>query len=237
MNNNWITYESENYIFNFHKGSVAENKIKEIIQLQERVFKFICNVLKVNFNYKIKYYLCNSPTEVGELCGDNEPCNGFARRPNEIYAVVNQNIECTGYHEDAHIISYALAVPLQAFMREGLAIYFDKQWYGISNFSWANYFIKNDKYIRITKLMKNEEFFKYSCKLTYPIAGAFTEYIISLYGIEKYKKFYMKITEDFEKVCLDIFNIEFDELEKNFIQYVGDFNINEEVEKIMKNFE
>jgi len=32
--------------------------------------------------------------------------------PNEIYAVYNDKVKCIGFHEDAHIISYNIAVPL-----------------------------------------------------------------------------------------------------------------------------
>ena len=114
----WLTKESDNYIFNYHVGSVAEKEIEKVINLQETCYDFVCSCLDVNMEVKIKYYLCNSPIEVGELYGDNEPCNGFARKPNEIYAVYNDNVKCVGFHEDAHIISYNIAVPPQTFMRE-----------------------------------------------------------------------------------------------------------------------
>lgn len=80
----WNKVESENYIFNYLEGSIAEKEIKEIINIQEGCFRYITNTLNVDFKGKIEYYLCETAKQVGELYGDNEPCNGFARRPNKI---------------------------------------------------------------------------------------------------------------------------------------------------------
>ena len=65
--------ESKNYIFNYNEGSVAEKQLEKIINIQETCFEFICNTLEVNMPCKINYYLCDSPEQVGEIFGDNEP--------------------------------------------------------------------------------------------------------------------------------------------------------------------
>lgn len=109
----WIKIESDNYIINYHAGSIAEKDIEKIIELQETCYDFICKTLTIKMDIKIKYYLCESAKEVGELYGDDEPCNGFAKEPNEIYAVYNDEVKCIGFHEDAHIISYNISTPPQ----------------------------------------------------------------------------------------------------------------------------
>ncbi|MDO7205810.1 hypothetical protein Q5M85_18660 [Paraclostridium bifermentans] len=82
---NWIIKESDHYIFHYHKNSIAENMIDDIVEEQEDCFNHISRVLKINFNIKINYYLCNSAEEVGALYGDNDPCNAFARKNLIIY--------------------------------------------------------------------------------------------------------------------------------------------------------
>lgn len=231
--NNWIIKESENYTFHYHKNSVAQNMIDDIVNTQELCFKHICKVLDVKFNNKIKYYLCNSPKEVGILYGDNEDCNAFARNPNEIYAVVNEDVQCIGYHEDSHIISYSINTPPQVFIREGLAMYFDKQHFGISNLVWAKYFISANKYISISKLIDKDSFYKYSWSLTYPIAGAFTEYLITIYGIGKYKLFYKSLNEDFKGCFNKVFGISLEEFERDFTLYLDSFKVNEKLLQLL----
>lgn len=57
-------HKSEHYIFNFNEGSKAEKDIEAISSMQERCYKYICQVLKTEPSFKIQYYLCDSPQEV-----------------------------------------------------------------------------------------------------------------------------------------------------------------------------
>ncbi|RDY28150.1 hypothetical protein CHL78_006030 [Romboutsia weinsteinii] len=230
----WSIKESKNYIFHYHKDSVAENMIDEIINNQEYCFNHISKVLNINFGTKIKYYLCNSSEEVGAIYGDNEPCNAFARKPNEIFALVNEEVQCIGYHEDSHILSYSISTPKQVFIREGLAMYFDKHHWGISNSNWVSYFTASKKYISISALISNEEFYKYPWNITYPIAGAFTDYLITIYGIEKYIEFYKVLDSDFEGCFYKVFGIGFKQFEDNFIHYISSLKTSKELFKLLE---
>ena len=101
-------FESRHYIFHFGEATKAERDIESIAAYQESCFQHICAVLGVTPEFKIEYYLCDSPEEVGRIYGDNDPCNGFASPPNKVYAVYNEHIQCIGFHEDAHLISYVI---------------------------------------------------------------------------------------------------------------------------------
>lgn len=228
----WKKVESNKYIFNYLEGSVAEKEIKEIIDSQEGCFRYINNTLNVDFKGKIEYYLCETAEQVGELYGDNEPCNGFARRPNKIYAVYNSNIRCIGFHEDAHIISYGINIPDSAGVREGLAMFFDRKWHGISNLDWVQFYINENKYKSIVHMLDDEEFYKVDCNVSYPIMGAFTEYLILCYGIKKYKEFYsfQKVKEGFMKV----FGQDIEILEKEFREYINLFGISDELLHLLR---
>jgi len=68
--------------------------------------------------------------------------NRFANHPDEIYAVYNGEIKCIGYHEDANILSYTTNRPKSNFIREGLAMYFDKFWWDKTNEEWVLLFLK-----------------------------------------------------------------------------------------------
>ena len=228
----WKKVESENYIFNFLNGSIAEKEINEIILCQEGCFKYITNVLQTNFKGKIEYYLCETAKQVGELYGDNEPCNGFARLPNKIYAVYNNDIKCIGFHEDAHIISYGINIPNSAAIREGLSMFFDRKWHGLSNLDWVQFYINENEYISIVDMIEDEIFYNIDCNISYPIMGAFTEYLILRHGIEKYKKFYSfkEIKEGF----LNVFGHDIEVFEKQFKEYMSLVGISEELLTLMK---
>jgi len=112
---------------------------------------------------KLEYYLCNSPEEVGM------------------------------FHEDAHLISYVINRPESVAIREGLAMYFDKTWWKISNQEWVSRFLKTGQYIPVAQLLDEERFYAEDCAVTYPIMGAFTEWLIKSFGIEKYLQFYQYV--------------------------------------------
>ncbi len=38
-------------------------------------------------------------------------------------------------------------------IREGLAMYFDRKWWGIQNLDWAGYYLQTGRYIPVKKLL------------------------------------------------------------------------------------
>lgn len=217
----WTYKESANYVFNYKSGSFAEGDIEKIKEIQEKCYKHICKTFGGKLCSKIEYYLCDTPSEVGELYGDNEPCNGFARRPNKVYAVYNEEVKCIGFHEDAHIVSYeVLGIPEEVFLREGLVMFLDKGYKKISNETWVKFFIEKDKYIHIKELMKNHRFYEESPDITYPISGAFVEYLISTYGLEKFKEFYRNKNEKINERVLEVYKIDIEVIEEDFKDYI-----------------
>ena len=145
-------FESDHYIFHYGEETKAERDIQSIADCQENCFRFICDVLGITPEFRIEYYLCDSAEEVGR----NDPCNAFASPPDTVYAVYNEHIQCIGFHEDSHLISYIINRPDCPAVREGLAMYFDRKWWGIQNMDWAGYYLKTDRFIL--------KFAKSSCK-------------------------------------------------------------------------
>lgn len=227
-----IQFESEHYIFHFNENSKASQDIKDIAAYQEKCFRYICSVLHVSPDFKIQYYLCNSPEEVGTIYGDNEPCNGFAAMPDTIYAVYNEEVRCIGFHEDAHIISYIVNRPDCPAIREGLAMYFDRKWWGIQNLDWVGFFLKHGLYLSVDKLLDKDFFFDQDCAVTYPIMGAFTDYLIATYGIEHYLKMYR--TQNITTALLDVYGKTPTELNRDFTDYVRLFRVDAVLEKRME---
>lgn len=224
-------FESEHYIFSYNHDSKAEDDIKEIAACQEACFQYICSVLKVKPEFKIEYILCDTPEEVGRIYGDDEPCNGFAAPPNTVYAVYNSGIQCIGFHEDAHLISYTVNRPDCPAIREGLAMYFDRKWLGIQNMDWVSYFIKKDLYLPVDALLDKATFFDADCSITYPIMGAFTDYLISTYGIETYMAFYSR--QNMALAMEEVFHKTPAEINRDFVAYLRLFTLDTVLENRM----
>jgi hypothetical protein len=225
----WLKKESDNYIFHYRPDSLAEEEIDQIIEYQEECCRYICNVLDVDLKMKLKYYFCDSREEVGQIYGDNEPGSGFTRMPNEIYAVYNENIKCIGYHEDAHIISYTIARPEQNFIREGLSMFFDKTWWGVANLAWAKYFYGKESCPSIGDMMVKEKWIETPETIGYTVSGAFAEFLITSFGIEKYKELYRQLSADFRKAILGVYQLSIEELEQEFIGYLDKVMVRDEI--------
>lgn len=227
-----VQFESEHYIFRYGANTKAEQDIVKIATYQESCFQYICSVLGVTPEFKIEYYLCDSPEEVGRIYGDNDPCNGFAALPNKIYAVYNEQVKCVGFHEDAHIISFTINRPACPAITEGLAMCFDRKWWGIQNLDWTGHYLKTGRYIGVDKMLNREGFFSEDCSITYPIMGAFTDWLIATYGIERYMQMYKQ--QNMAEAMLLVYQNTPEELNKAFTDYVQMFGIDEMLEQRME---
>lgn len=225
-------FETEHYVFNFEAGTVAERDIEAIAAGQEACFRYISDVLNVQPAFKINYFLCDSPGAVGRIYGDDEPCNGFTVAPDTIHAVYNDEIRCVGFHEDAHIISYIVNRPDCPAVREGLAMYFDRRWWGISNMDWTGYYLKTGRYVSAERLLDEATFFSLDCALTYPIMGAFADYLISKYGVQAFMGMYAQ--QDIPRAMETVYHKTPAELNLDFESYAGIFRIDPVLEERME---
>ncbi len=226
------TYITKHYIFTYKENTLISNDIELIAEEQESCFNKICSVLKVEYPEKIRYYLLDSPEEVGKIYGCDEPINGFAIwGENKIYAVYNETIKCIGPHEDAHLISFIINAPKSYFITEGLAMYFDETWWGVDNDIWSSYYKETNNDLSISKLLNNQEFDNYNCEITYPIAGSFTKYLILTYGIDAYLELYRVKDEPSDNDFKRIFNLTLQEIETSFWQKISKVNYNLETIK------
>ena len=224
-------FESEHYIFHYGANTKAEQDIEKIAACQESCFRYICGVLGMTPGFKIEYFLCDSPEEVGRVYGDDDPCNGFAALPDKIYAVYNEQVQCIGFHEDAHIISFTINRPPCPAITEGLAMYFDRKWWGIQNLDWTGYFLNTGRYIPVDKMLDRECFFEHDCSITYPIMGAFTDWLIATFGAEKYMEMYKQ--KNMAEALTLVYQKTPEELNEAFVKYAALFRIDEVLETRM----
>ena len=241
-----MEHATDHYVFHYPEHSMAQKDIIQISALQEECYAYISSCLGTESIGKIHYHLFNTPEEVGRQYAvthdndDDEPCNGFALPDtvskdglNHVYAVYSDTIQCIGFHEDAHIISYSLGRPVSQFIREGLAMFFDRYWWGIDNDSWSRWYLEQGKMPSIKDLLQNEYFRIYDDTITYPIAGAFTSYLIARYGMDRYIQFYQTSDDDAEQACGSAFHESITGIETGFKRYINLFHLRKEVRRLM----
>ncbi len=228
------TYTTDHYIFNYHKNSVAEREIAAIANTQEECFAQITRQLDVSFPMKIEYFLCNSAEEVGMYLEEKTPCYGFADSPNKIYAVYSDEAKCIGAHEDAHIISYQINHPESTFLREGLAMYFDKEWWSIPNEKWSKYYLELGMVPELSDLLEDEYFFTLGCEQSYPIAGCFVSWIIEMYSKDMFLEIYRE-QGDYAKKLEEKLQKPPQEINRMFQEYIRKADLDEELRVKMSN--
>ena len=73
-------------------------------------------------------------------------------------------------------------------------------------------------------LLENERFFALDCGLSYPIVGAFTEYLLLTYGTERYRLFWQKENGG-EEGFREAYGKTTGELSREFEQYLTLFSL------------
>lgn len=198
------TYETQHYRFVFTGGSLAEKNIKSIAEGQEYCYSNFLKSFNLRSSLRINYYLFSSALECGKQYrllhpeqysenDEDEEVNGYTLYPDNVFATYNKKVKCIGYHEDVHLLMAEQYGNLEScFVKEGIATAYDKVWWGIANEYWAKKVIESKVIKEMEKLYENEEFFKFDCRYSYPVAGAFTSWFLAKYGMENYKIYYKR---------------------------------------------
>ena len=219
---------SMHYVFHYRPGSAADRDLAKIIQIQEKCFQKITNELGVKPTFPLHYVLCETPDEVGVIYGDNEPCNGFADTPDTVFAVYSDNVSCIGPHEDTHLIATLIARPDSNFIREGLAMYMDRCWWGRPNEKWAAEFIQANQSISLEELLCNERFWVFPEEITYPLSGAFTRWLVEEMGMRRYLEVVYRDGNQTLASIEAFFGRSFSEIEQVFREWIAKTTKNHE---------
>lgn len=234
--NTLVTYESEHYTFNVPKDSFAEKSILSVIELQEKCYKDFLSSFNVKSKLVIKYYIFSSSLECGKqyrllypeeynASDPDESINGYTFYPDTVFATYNESIKCVGYHEDVHILmDEQFGDITSCFVKEGIAMSFDKEWWHIKNEYWAKILIEKGLLANIETYYENDRFFENDDRYTYPMAGAFTSWLIRRIGLDAYKKYYGSFIQK-ESYPLESYR---KNLVEEFIKYIIGIEIDNE---------
>lgn len=221
--NAWLTKETEHYLFHFKAGSLAEQELEQIVTEQEGCFREITQTLQLFPRHRITYWLCSTRKEVMQASQIDFETNGITfTDPDgpEIYAVYNQEVKCTGFHEDVHAITCQFASPASSAIVEGLAMFFDKVWWKIPTEVCTRVYQEDGKCLDVSRwTADNNAFFQVSDTITYPVMGAFTAFLIGRFGMEKYKALYLAC-DDTARRFTQVYDMSLEEAELAFTAFI-----------------
>ncbi len=219
-----LEYCTDHYVFHYSKGSMAERDIVQIAEKQEAGFRRICDALKVEPDFPVECYLLDSLAQMARIEG--RPVGGCFHAPNMVFVVYNGERRAMGPHEDAHLVSWLIGDPCTA-VQEGLAMWFDRGYNGADNLSWTVWFLHKGMCPSIDDLITRDDdhFHMLDERITYPVMGIFTAWLIAGAGMERYLEFYKykDSAEGFRKV----YGRSAAELNELFVKYVKQFQIKE----------
>ena len=226
----WQEIESLHYLFHYKKSSYAHKYISLIMEEQEQRLNEILGFFPVTLPRKIDYWLCDTREEISILA-DYEPTNGlFCWDDNNIekvrlYAVYNQSMQCTGYHEETHAVTHFLNEPSSSALVEGVATFMEKTWWGIDNHVCTHLYYLAGKYVSVGALIwdkqENDEFFwSIDCAISYPCMGAFVAFLLSKLETDAFLTLYQYQGEDWKEEIERIYKCSFEELETEFLNYI-----------------
>ena len=111
-------------------------------------------------------------------------------------------------------------------------MYFDRKWWGIHNMDWTGYYLRSGKYLPVDKLLDKECFFGYDCAVTYPIVGAFTDWLISRWGMERYLQLFRK--KNIPAAMAQVYGKTPEQMNRDFVRYVSLFKTDDVLERRME---
>lgn len=219
-------HQTEHYVFHYRPDTVAAKDIGQIVKEQESCYARITEALQVRPDFPLHYVLVEHAAEVGVLyqahCGvEIGPINGFAAAPDTVVAVYNDDVKCIGMHEDTHLIAALVGDPWEGFLCEGLAMYMDAIWWSEPNELWVRRFLDDGRYIQPSRLLDNNCFYAAPCEVTYPIAGAFTRYLIEMLTMPVFLREIYVASDDVDTCLQKLLNKPIHVVEAEFIAWVS----------------
>ncbi len=230
---NWLMSESAHYFIYYRPGSPASENIEGISKNLDSCFVDVLTELDVKCTAKIHYYLYNSVDDLERSTG--RPFFGFATGEfqcvAQAYTSASRRLDA---HETVHIIVHmTIGLGRLRFLAEGIAEAtahaHDEGPPGLLNLHvWAKVFLHEDRLYALSD-MTNNDWFKEITRsarsgVLYTTCGSFVRYLTDEYGLQRFKMFYPRATEnDYEEVFREIYGMSIHDFEEEWHEYLRDY--------------
>lgn len=215
---NWLKKDSGHFEFHF----LSEQKMnQQDIEFQEKNLNKETAYLKVSPpKTKIQYFLHPNKQSLKDVINFNGNAvtvlSGPPDDPKTLFEL--HTVYPRDKHEIIHVLLFPKGLPLLIWT-EGIAVSRSEVWHGQKVKDAARDVLKKTK-LSLLDLI-DEKSFKKDEMISYPIAGAFVEFLSEKYGIELFMNSYV----DLGKLGQNITMVELDKiLTKTYLKKMSDLN-------------
>jgi tetratricopeptide (TPR) repeat protein len=232
LESEWEVAESKHLRIHYRRGSAADTDIDRILAAHEEVYSKICGLLRVEVPKKIGYFLFSSQDEATR-------CNGAllnsSDRSRQVFALYSDSLKrATTAHELTHVIAYSIC-PLSTrqrleFLSEGLAEAmvgrFERPLQRGSPDELATKLIEQGQVPALSELLSNQRFKTMDPSITYTVAGSFVDWLLSTYGIQRFKTIYKGLSprhtpEQVDTILTEVYGRDLEQLKSDWLAYLG----------------
>lgn len=224
-------YSTKHFDIYYSSKYYNSDDIKEVAKIHEFYFEEISKQLNIDFPHRIESFIYATPEQKQELTGAKY--TDFAK-PWLYQTHINTGDEKSVLkHEMVHVMAGYFGLPvfnisLRQGLVEGISMAIDRDRSNRSLDEFAALLIKTGFYVNIEDILNVKGFMSQNSSYSYILSGAFSRFIISKYGIEKYKSVYSG--SGFEKV----YSKNIGELNKEWNEYLKTVSINPNDTTLMK---
>ncbi|MGE5429736.1 MAG: hypothetical protein ACM3QX_01605 [Syntrophomonadaceae bacterium] len=195
----WLSYHTKHFDFYYRPGSKSEGRINLIANRQENHYLEILNQMHLHdHNFRAVYFIFSSFEEYDNVTDAGQFGNGHEiGNYDAIYAVDGYSFSnIMGKHELTHFIvdkffGPGARGPFKWIISEGLSVWIEDNWDGMDLNEFARLKVAEGDISTPYEIIRNDET-ENVLRNSYAMAGAFTKYMISTYGIAKYIRLYQQ---------------------------------------------
>ncbi len=218
----WFYKESVHYAFTFMENSLAEffyNMNKNYLELDydgiKRYFRF-----DYPQTHKIDYFIC--PCEIPEAVWDQRLNISLAPSKHKIYVLFEKERESVDFPGPLLLLLYEYWGYAPAFVAEGVSGYLELSHY------YAKKLKEEGSLIPLSQLKISSDYRKAPVQTALIQAYSFTSYLIDIYGMDGFKKFYSQVTDlSFDSVFEKVYNKTFSQMEEEWLSFLDKYKWDE----------
>ena len=184
----WKKHQSANFTYYAESGTFPDQHIDIIKSGAEQGRRAIFSFLGATQTGNNAIFVVHSRERMKALIGLD--VQGFAIAEKKVLFLLYSEVYKPAIsHELCHLYAFQiLGPPKDAWINEGLAVYYDGTWSGYSIDLLAKHLKDNRKLFKLTALFKN--LYDKNAMIAYPQIGSFTRYLAETYGMNRLKQFW-----------------------------------------------
>lgn len=195
----WQSYSTRHFDFHYRPDSKSSRMMDIIAARQENNYTEVLRLFHLNdYGYRIMYFIFENIQDYDEVTGAANFSSTYEiGNYGSVYAIDNDTLSnVNGKHEITHFIvdnyfGFGAPGPFKWLIGEGLAVWSENEWNRTDLYEYAAKKLISNEISSPYFIVSHPEAQKIQQNI-YPMAGAFTKYMVETYGLPKYLNLYQR---------------------------------------------